>query len=133
MIITLEDYFGPWIDHADATPARKTNAGLLLQCVNALLLEYPYTVEINPTTGTRVSGMTFGGFRPHDCPQGAATSSHKDGKGIDVYDPHNSLDDWIGDDTLVQYGLHRENPSSTPHWCHLTTRAPGSGRRTFIP
>jgi hypothetical protein len=29
--------------------------------------------------------------------------------------------------------LYREDPGSTPGWVHLTTRAPKSGRRTFIP
>ena len=40
-----------------------------------------------------------------------------------------TLDDWLDDDTLERYGLYREAPDATPHWCHLTTRPPMSGRR----
>ena len=132
-MISMSDYFGIWYDHEDATEAVKTNAGLMLQCVNALLLQYPKTLPYNPHTGSLVSGTTFGGFRPKNCPQGAANSSHKEGNGIDIYDPHNDLDAWITDDRLKNAWLYREDPSKTPGWLHLTTRAPGSGKRTFMP
>ncbi len=132
-MITLDDYFGKWLMHPDATEQRKANAGLMLKLVNALLLEYPYSVEINPLTKSRISGATYGGFRPQDCPQGAPTSSHKEGRGIDIYDPHGTLDDWLGDTLLAQYGLYRESPDSTHGWTHLSDRAPPSGRRTFRP
>lgn len=135
-MITLQQYFGPWINHADATVAIRENAERLLVQVNALLawavgtgLELP----INPATHSNVSGQAYGGFRPQACPQGAPQSSHKLGLAVDVYDPSNALDDLIDDQILTAYGLYREHPDDTPHWCHLTIKAPGSGRRTFKP
>lgn len=142
-MITLEEYFGPWIKHVDATNARKTSAGLLLNKINAmLLLEYPKQIPFNPTTSSIISGTKYGGFRPQYCPQGASTSSHKDGRGGDIYDPLNELDDWLSkfdtnggkhNSMLEKYGLYREHPSKTDTWCHLTDRPPGSGNRTFMP
>lgn len=135
-MITIEDYFGPWMNHADADVRRKANAQTLLAKVNALLEDAEAAgveLKVNPITGTLVSGQTFGGFRPQSCPQGAPTSSHKEGRGVDVVDRSGALDDWITDATLEHHGLYREHPEDTPNWCHLTDRAPGSGRRTFKP
>ena len=132
-MITLEDYFGKWIGHPDANVQRKIHAQALLECVNALLFEYPEDVPVNPQTNSYVSGATYGGFRPQDCPQGAPNSSHKEGMAIDIYDPHGDRDKWLTDDILEEYGLYREHPDHTIHWCHLSIRAPGSGKRTFLP
>ncbi len=132
-MITLDDYFGQWLMHPDATAERKTHANSLLDKVNALLFEYPGEQHINPQTGSCISGATYGGFRPQDCPQGAPNSSHKEGMAIDIYDPHGDLDKWLTDDILEEYGLYREHPDHTIHWCHLSIRPPGSGKRTFFP
>lgn len=132
-MISLSDYFGPWLGHPDATPDRVDNAEFLLEHVNRLLSAYGKPLPINPNTKTNISGATFGGFRPQSCPQGAPGSSHKDGEGVDVYDPDNALDDWLTDGILAAYGLYREAPDATPGWCHLTRRAPKSGKRTFRP
>ena len=132
-MISVDDYFGKWLDSPDVTPQVLTNAGFLLQCVNALLIEYPYGLKTNPKTGSNVSGETYGGFRPQDCLQGAAKSSHKEGKAVDIFDPDDSLDDWLGEQILEKYNLYREHPDATQTWCHLTTRAPASGKRTFRP
>ena len=75
------------------------------------------------------------------CIRDSLHSSHKEARAVDVYDPSDRLDEWLdtfehgdGDNTrLEQHGLYREAPASTPTWCHLTTRAPHSGRRTFAP
>ena len=135
-MITLKEYLGPWSNHVDATVARCENAERLLESVNALLawavgsgLELP----VNPATHSHVGGQTYGGFRPQSCPQGAPRSSHKEGLAVDVYDPTNALDDLLDDHMLTSYGLYREHPDDTPGWCHLTIKAPGSGRRTFKP
>lgn len=136
MFITVSDYFGKWIDHADATAERKEAAQVMLDKVNAILTEAEANgVELhtNPKTQTHVSGEQYGGFRPQECPQGAPHSSHKEGRAVDVYDPDNALDRWVTDARLEAFGLYREHPDSTPRWCHLTDRAPGSGRRTFYP
>jgi hypothetical protein len=63
-------------------------------------------------------------------------SSHKEGRGIDIYDPHDgAMDHWCMQNQvdLVEIGLYMEHPAATPGWCHLTTRAPGSGSRVFYP
>lgn len=60
---------------------------------------------------------------------------------VDLYDPEDLIDAYIskfdlpnGDNTLLRdCGLYREHPSATPGWCHLTTRAPKSKKRTFYP
>lgn len=135
-MITLEDYFGPWRYSPDANDVVVGNAEVFLPKVNALLDEYEAqggVQEINPATGTQISGEQYGGFRPQGCPQGAPTSSHKEGRGLDRYDPHNALDAWITDEILTRHGLYREAPESTQHWCHLTDRPPHSGHRTFQP
>ena len=135
--LTVVQYFGPWVKHPDATDARKDNACVLVDPVNRLIARYEAEtgrrIKINPATGSIISGQQFGGFRPQSCPQGAPDSSHKQGQGVDIYDPDNALDDWLTDAILTDAGLYREHPDSTQHWCHLTTRAPHSGRRTFLP
>ncbi len=136
-MISLQDYFGPYDDHPDATVQRREAADDMLSKVNALLLEAEaagwYEWLVNPKTGSQVSGTRNGGFRPHDCPEGSSKSSHKEGRGIDIYDPQNKLDRYLGDEVLEKHGLYRENPDDTPGWCHLSDRAPPSGRRTFKP
>ena len=135
-MITSQDYFGPWMFHPDATPERMINANELLERVERLtdrLEEMGVVFRTNPATKTWVSGKTYGGFRPQDCPQGASTSSHKQGQGVDIYDPLNEIDKALTDDLLIQFDLYREHPDATPGWCHLTTRRPGSGNRSFLP
>ena len=135
-MILLSDYFGKWADHPDATEKRKDAALELIGKVNALLDDaFLHSIDLidNPVTGTSISGSRYGGFRPQDCPQGAPNSSHKEGRGIDLYDPNNELDNWLSDAMLEKHGLYRESPLVTRGWCHLTDRAPGSGKRTFMP
>lgn len=135
-MISLVQYFGPWIDHIDANDERKAHARSLLSSVNDLLDEAEQdgvTVPVNPHTGSQVSGTTLGGFRPQNAAQGAPGSSHKQGRGVDIFDPENKLDSWLDDEKLEAFDLYREHPDSTPGWTHLTDRAPGSGKRTFSP
>ena len=135
-MITLSQYIGIHKKSPDWTPERTANAVILLGRVNAML-DYLSGVgvhlPINPATGSQISGQTFGGFRPQDCPQGAPGSSHKQGQGVDIYDPQDDIDRAINDALLERFDLYREHPDSTKTWCHLTTRAPRSGRRTFQP
>lgn len=140
-MIAVEEYFGAKARHPDATPIRKACAFTLLERVNALLehaaSEGAYDWPIDPDTGTNISGSKGGagdgGFRLSTATTGRPGSSHKEGEGVDVFDPENTLDAWLTDEVLEQHGLHREHPDDTPGWCHLQTRAPGSGRRTFKP
>jgi hypothetical protein len=90
---------------------------------------------VNPRTGSCVSGETYGGFRPQSCPIGSPKSSHKEGMAVDIYDPKGEIDNWCMENLnrLEECGLYLEHPSKTVHWCHVSTRAPGSGRRVFMP
>lgn len=135
-MITLEELFGPWFQHPDATLERRGNADRLLKKVNRLLESaelFGIIPPVNQKTGSQISGDTLGGFRPQDAAQGSPGSSHKQGRGVDIYDPQNVLDDWLDDEILEEHGLYREHADSTPRWCHLTDRAPASGKRTFNP
>ena len=136
MAITLAQYVGIHSTNQDWTLVRTQNAVNLLTAVNSLLdmlVGLGVPMPINPATKSQISGQTFGGFRPQDCCQGAPTSSHKEGQGIDLFDPHEDIDDAITDAMLAMFGLYREAPSATKGWCHLTTRAPKSKRRSFLP
>jgi hypothetical protein len=135
-MITLQQYVGAHGASPDWTPERQQAATTMLQAVNALLdraVTDGVPLFVNPATKSQVSGSIWGGFRTQACPQGAPHSSHKEGRGVDVYDPHNQLDDWLTDELLEDYDLYREAPESTNTWCHLTDRAPVSGKRTFKP
>jgi len=135
-MISLDQYFGIYASHPDASPGMWAAAETMLDKVNSLLEQAEkegIAIETNPNTNSQVGGETNGGFRPQDCPIGAPASSHKHARAVDVYDPHNALDGWITDELLTDFGLYREAPNATLHWCHLSDKAPGSGRRTFNP
>lgn len=136
-MISLQDYFGPFMDHKDATHMVKEAADDLLSKVNALLLEAEragaYKWLVNPLTGSNISGSKYGGFRPKACPVGAWQSKHKQGHAVDIYDPMDTLDAWITNDALMKHGLWREDPGCTDRWVHLQDIAPRSGSRTFLP
>jgi len=135
-VITIDQYFGIYANHPDAGPGMYASAEKMLERVNALLSQAEsegVTLQTNPNTNSQVSGETNGGFRPQDCPIGAAKSSHKQARAVDVFDPRNDLDSWVTDEILTAHGLYREHPDDTPRWCHLSDKAPGSGKRTFHP
>lgn len=139
-MITYEQYFGWKINHPDVTDERRDNARKLLAAVNALLDEAAAAgihIKNDPDTKCQISGSLNGagdgGFRLPLAVTGRPGSSHKEGRGVDVYDDGNQLDSWITRERLRKHGLYREHPDHTPCWCHLTDRAPRSGCRTFIP
>ena len=137
-IVSIPDYFGPWSLHADVTMQVMSDAMDFLPKVNALLQEAidgGVVLEINPRTKTYVAGETYGGFRPQSCPQGAPASSHKVGRGIDIYDPENELDGFLmlHQKLLKDRELFIEAPESTPRWTHITNRPPNSGKTVFNP
>lgn len=140
-MIDLFHYFGSKMGHPDATDHRVANAALLLDAVDALLTAARtagfYRDEIDPDTGTVISGSRGGhgdgGFRLQTSTTGAVLSEHREGCAIDIYDPFDMLDSWLTDELLEQFGLYREHPDATPGWCHLQSRPPRSGKRTFWP
>jgi hypothetical protein len=136
---TTSDYFGKWLGHPDMTLEVHQNAEDLLQRVNLVCeicdLEGGIEFLLNPKTNSYVSGAQYGGFRPQDTSIGAPSSSHKQGKAVDIYDPKGEIADWCLKHlaVLTEHGLYMEHPSKTVGWAHLTTRAPRSGKRVFYP
>lgn len=132
-MITIEQYF----QAKPHTPEHEDAAQELLERVDNLCTTVAWDWPICPNTGTSVSGSKGGagdgGFRLSTSTTGSARSSHKEAKAVDIYDPKNELDDLITDALLTAYNLYREHPDDTPGWCHLTTRPPKSGLRTFKP
>lgn len=133
------------------SPEHVVNATDLLRRREALRAEYYAATDrlgpdIDPDTGSEISGAKNGGgdggFRLPTATTGKENSSHKEARGVDDSDQDNGLDDWLStfdrqdglhNEVLERHGLYREHPESTPTWCHLTTRAPHSGKRTFRP
>lgn len=140
-MITFEQYFSKWENHPDASDERKASAvRLLFACASLERLAILDGVEFpdNPATDSGVSGATYGGFRPKDCPQGSEHSSHKEGLGVDRYDPSDDIDKWCMMNSepggkLEQCGIFIEHPKKTKGWSHWTVRPPGSGKRVFWP
>ena len=136
-MITLQEYFSDK-PHPNEY---NLNALTLLYRVNNLIAAYTTDTgklpEINPITGSQVSGSKGGdgGFRLPTSTTGSSKSAHKLGMAIDLVDHDQHLDNWIdkNPDALIKYDLYREASASTPNWCHLSTRKPLSGKRTFIP
>lgn len=138
MIITPDDYFGSYQSHPELKPEYRTNAEIFLPKVDQLIQrasEAGIKLVKNPSTGTHISGEKNGGWRPMSCPIGAPRSSHKIGRGVDIYDPDGELDNWIIDNigVLQELDLAIEHPAATRTWCHITDRLPPSGRRVFYP
>ena len=134
-MITLAQYFG----NKPHSPDHTSNADYLLHRVANLEAEAAAAGvkvdHIDPDTGTCISGSRGGagdgGFRLPTSTTGKGLSSHKEARGVDKYDPLNELDNWLTDEILARHGLYREHPDDTPTWCHLTTRPPNSGKRSF--
>jgi hypothetical protein len=144
MTITVEQYVGPHADSPDWTPERQDNAAkLLAKCaiLQGRMEADGVVFHINSGTGSQVSGQTFGGFRPQSCPQGAPKSTHKQGRGVDQFDPHGEIDAWLmarpkvdgWPDVLVELDMAIEHPDATVHWSHWQDGAPPSGHRVFHP
>ncbi len=150
-MITVEQYFrNPSTgEEKPHFPHQAANANDLLMRVNLLLDEAvgagAFIRIMDVDTGCEISGVHGGagdgGFRAPSSTTGAPHSSHREGKAVDIFDPGEKLDGWLtifddsegGNSKLEEYGLYREAPEATVHWVHLTTRAPGSAKRTFSP
>lgn len=138
MIITLEQYAGPYLHHVDFTLERRSNAIDLLAAVNAVLaLALADGVPLQASGNTRclVGGTGNGGFRPQSCPIGAPNSDHKTGRAVDVYETiGRQFARWClrNVERLEAAGIRSmENPQWTPTWVHLSTVS--KSRFVFIP
>ena len=136
--ITSAQYFGPYVNHPDATAEIRYHAVGLLDVVNDMLEHAAadgVDFQPNPHTGCSVSGNGNGGFRPRDCTVGADNSQHKNGRAVDVYDPQRQFASWCmaHPTEMAKRNLHMEDPRWTPSWVHLQDVPPNSGRLVFIP
>ena len=127
-----------WLKQADnlykqyRAGEKRMNAFNMLYANTATLRPALYNGNTQPDVRRR--------FRDSD-PLGKAVSETLDRAltySIDCYDFDNcpksdTLDALITDGMLEFHGLYREHPDDTVNWCHLTDRAPKSGRRTFKP
>lgn len=137
-MITLEEYVGPHANSPDWTPDRQENAKKLLAACAALEADMAkdwIVFPVNMVTKSGVSGQTYGGFRPQNCPQGSAKSAHKEGLAVDRYDPHGEIDAYLlgHQFLLVKHGIYIEHPDKTERWSHWSIRPPKSGRHVFYP
>lgn len=142
MTISREQYF----QAKPHTEQQGAEAASLLMRVNGLCEKVGFDWPVDADTGTNISGSKGGagdgGFRLPNATTGKLDSSHKLAQGVDVFDPDGVLDTAISaydakggneNELLEEFGLYREAPGATPGWCHLQTRAPGSGHRTYNP
>ena len=137
-MISLAEYVGVHAHSPDWTIERASNALKLLSAcarLQTLMVADKIIFHVNPKTKSMVSGETYGGFRPQDCPIGAPHSSHKEGHGVDIFDPDGKIDAWLVNNayTLGSCGIYIEHPIKTPTWSHWQDIAPGSGHRIFYP
>lgn len=140
-MISKVQYIGVHSKSPDLTPARLANIDRLLSRVNALMMIAMKDKVLfldNPNTKSQVSGETFGGFRPQDCPIGAPGSAHKEGLAVDLYDPVGKIDKWLLESPVAQKAIedldmYFEHPNATVGWSHWSIKRPLSGKRFFIP
>lgn len=108
-----------------ATSQIKLEAYYLLACVDGLMSELGIEqYEITSGFRTAESNAAAGGSK---------NSAHLTGEAVDISDSDKKLAENITSELLTRYKLYMEQPSKTPGWIHLTTRAPKSGKRIFYP
>lgn len=80
------------------------------------------------------ASVVSSGYRPGHFNNGySKKSAHLTCEAIDLEDKDNRIKNKLNEKVLIQFDLYMEHPTATPTWCHLTTRAPGSGNRIFHP
>jgi hypothetical protein len=142
-MFTIDEYVGVHKDSPDWDDEKKHNASLLIDACSKLKEKLDLEdirFQINPRTGCIISGETYGGFRPKSCPIGAENSSHKQGKAVDIYDPHGDIDTFLleNPELLVECGIYIEHPAKTNGWSHWAIKtspedSPRSGHHIFFP
>lgn len=114
----------------------RANAARTVEAANKLLtLAKGAGVQIKPGQW----GMVRSGWRPPDVNAGtkgaSKTSLHMQCLAVDLEDVDGSLDRWCfaNQNVLKDLALWLEAPESTPTWCHVQLKPPGSGNRVFRP
>ena len=126
MAITIGEYFRE-LGSIKASEDLVAHAQELLLRVNALLAELGVTKQVTSGWRSISHNVAIGG---------SPKSAHCEAKAIDLEDANGRLKDACkanNNELLVKYNLYMEDPSAATTWCHLTTRAPKSGNRVFMP
>jgi hypothetical protein len=127
-VITASGKFPARANSPELIPAIISNIDDLIVHVNALLKELGFE-----------SRKVSSGFRPSDVngkiSNAAKKSAHMTGMAVDIEDADGKLAQGIMYDTRIlgRNFLYMESPQHTKGWVHLSTRAPLSGNRVFIP
>lgn len=105
----------------------KTNLRCLVKVIKILEAVCPHEFKVSsgyrpPAINAKVAGA-------------ALNSAHAVCMAVDLVDKDGKIDQWCLDNLnkLEMLGLYLEDPKNTIGWCHLTTRAPKSGKRVFKP
>jgi hypothetical protein len=135
-MFSLKDYVGAHWNSPDWDEERMDNAYALISAcskLQAIMEKDGIVFQMNPKTGTSISGDIYGGFRPQDCPIGAPKSAHKEAMAVDRHDPDEKIDEWLinHQEALVQCGIYIELPERTIGWSHWQIRP--TKNRIFMP
>lgn len=115
-MLTLESILtssGKYPDRAkssECTGEVITNAGVLLNRVNGLLIRLGRNPKVSSGFRTSAANSAAGG---------AKKSGHMLGKAVDLEDADGSLDAAVTDELLAEFDLYREDPAKTKNWIHL--------------
>jgi hypothetical protein len=125
-VLTSSGRYEDRIDHEECTPAVRIAAADLAERVSKLLTRCGLRGDV--TSGFRTSAA-------NGSAHAAKRSAHMSGEAVDLADPHGAIANTILGlpHVLEDYDLYMENPQYTKGWVHLSTRAPKSGNRIFIP
>lgn len=138
-LISLRDYFGPFWNRGEDTPAMRATAMQLLGAVNRTLeaaLADGVALVPNPRTGSYVSGEGNGGFRGSASSVGPPGSKHRSAHAVDIHDPLRLFARWClrNEPRLRAFGIAAiERPEWTPTWAHLQDVPVRSGSWCFVP
>lgn len=137
--VSVEQYFGPYWHHPEATEEMKARAQEYLDIANPLLCAAQadgVVLHINPKTGCYLGGSGNGGFRPIGATTGAIGSQHKRARAGDWFDPERALLAWSlkNKDRLIAAGIKAvESSLYTPTWAHWQSVPVPSGHFAFVP
>ncbi len=108
------------------TPQLEANLSKLLTAVNQIRVAYNKAMYINSLYRPGHYNSDVGG---------APSSTHLTCEAVDIKDSDRAFAHWCMANLkeLEKAGLYMEDPRWTVSWIHLTTKAPGSGKRVFIP
>lgn len=113
------------------TPEIDANLAILLDKINQVRTAWakPMTVTSGLRSQAQQDGLIAAGKST------ASKSKHLTGQAVDIYDPDNSLKEWVQDnmDMMETIGFWFEDFGSTPNWVHFQIVPPASGKRVFIP